>query len=210
MSNELSSTIIPSKFMIVLLHFILGAYMANDFNMVVSSEETLARSGRNTFDNRSKLASCALTALTQLLQLFLMVFSHHHFYHKMNIFSSLPSAACILNSSGLIVLSISGYYSVTEQTYWLVWLFLRWPALTQLASAALRSAHRVPLAAAAQEVQVVPCLVSEQPHTATCLPVPITALLLSALLSAAIVSMIDAASLKSRIEHRESFDCLIV
>ena len=87
MSNELSSTIIPSKFMIVLLHFILGTFMANDFNTVVSPQQSLGQTGKNTFDNRSKLASCALTALTQVLQLFLMIFSHHHFYHKMNIFS---------------------------------------------------------------------------------------------------------------------------
>ena len=126
MSNELSSTIIPSKFMIVLLHFILGTFMANDFNVVRSAEQTRSQSGKNSFENRSKLASCALTALTQLLQLFLMIFSHHHFYHKMNLFSTLRSPACILNSSGLIVLSISGYYSVSQQTYWLVWLFLRW------------------------------------------------------------------------------------
>ena len=93
MSFELSSVIIPSKFLIVVMQFILAVTTIAHYFKVISanSQEPQFQSGYTgtpDYQLTSKLVSVILNAIFQGLQIFMIFMSYNHFYHKLNILST--------------------------------------------------------------------------------------------------------------------------
>lgn len=129
MTSELSSTIVPSKFLLAIMQFVLAITTVSHVMNVRSSHQypefKAGYSGTISYQVTSLLSTAILSSICQGLQLALIIMSFNQFYHKLNLLCRRLSPACALNAAGSLVFAVSDYYVVDGSIFWISWVFFR-------------------------------------------------------------------------------------